>query len=146
MRKTNSPLSILTETLSSAGRAEDLYCLLTWSSVIITARQCSGATRLRPPGYLGASGDAGTVPGAGAVVVGVGAAGVCVKVWSPAGPPGPSGSTTVVVGDGEVGDVGLVVSSPGDGVVVSVVVVGVVVVVVLSDSFGLRTFVRGTQV
>ena len=43
IRKTNSPLSILTETSSSAGRAEDLYCLLTWSRVIITARQCSGA-------------------------------------------------------------------------------------------------------
>ena len=42
MRKTNSPLSILTETLSSAGRADDLYCLDTWSRVIITARQCSG--------------------------------------------------------------------------------------------------------
>ena len=42
MRKTNSPFSILSETLSRAGRAEDLYCLLTWSRVIITARQCSG--------------------------------------------------------------------------------------------------------
>ena len=42
MRKTNSPLSILTEMLSSAGRADDLYCLDTWSRVIITARQCSG--------------------------------------------------------------------------------------------------------
>ena len=71
MRKTNSPLSILTETLSSAGRADDLYCLLTWSSVIITARQCSGETRMGPSGYLGAWGDAGTVPGIGAPVVGV---------------------------------------------------------------------------
>src|SRR3954469_23229824 len=35
MRKTNSPLSILTDTLSSAGRADDLYCLDTWSRVII---------------------------------------------------------------------------------------------------------------
>ena len=41
MRKTNSPFSTLTLTLSSAGRAEDLYCLLTLSRVIITARQCS---------------------------------------------------------------------------------------------------------
>src|SRR5271170_7791070 len=41
IRKTNSPLSILTLTSSSAGRADDLYCLLTWSRVIITARQCS---------------------------------------------------------------------------------------------------------
>ena len=45
MRKTNSPLSILTDTSSSAGRAEVLYCLETWSRVIITARQCSGGTR-----------------------------------------------------------------------------------------------------
>jgi hypothetical protein len=35
-------LSILTEMLSSAGRADDLYCFDTWSRVIITARQCSG--------------------------------------------------------------------------------------------------------
>src|SRR5882762_296449 len=35
MRKTNSPLSILTEMLSSAGRADDLYSLVTWSRVII---------------------------------------------------------------------------------------------------------------
>ena len=43
-----------------------------------------------------------------------------------------------------VGDVGLVVVSPGDGVVVSVVVVGVVVVVVLSapSAADIR---RGTQ-
>src|SRR5581483_1818911 len=45
IRKTNSPLSILTLTSSNAGRADDLYCLLTWSSVIITARQCSGDFR-----------------------------------------------------------------------------------------------------
>src|SRR6185436_19600473 len=45
IRKTNSPLSILTETLSSAGRADDLYCLDTWSRVIITARQSSGDGR-----------------------------------------------------------------------------------------------------
>src|ERR1700678_4080661 len=45
MRKTNSPLSILTLTSSKAGRADDLYCLLTWSRVIITARQCSGEFR-----------------------------------------------------------------------------------------------------
>ena len=45
MRKTNSPLSILTLTLSSAGRADCLYCLVTRSRVIITARQCSGAQR-----------------------------------------------------------------------------------------------------
>src|ERR1700761_8380414 len=36
IRKTNSPLSILTLTLSSAGRADDLYCLVTRSRVIIT--------------------------------------------------------------------------------------------------------------
>jgi hypothetical protein len=65
-----------------------------------------------------------------------------VSVCGGSGPPGPSGSITVVVG---VGDVGLVVVS-SDGVVVSVVVSVVVVVVVDSDSFGLLTFVRGTQV
>ena len=47
-----------------------------------------------------------------------------------------------VVGVGAVDDVGLVVS-PGD-VVVSVGLV--VVVVVVSDSVGLRTLVRGTHV
>ena len=47
------------------------------------------------------------------------------------GPSGPG--TTVVVGVDSVGDVGLVV-------------VGVVVVVVVSGSLGLRTLVRGTQV
>src|SRR5262249_57287081 len=45
IRKTNSPLSILTLTSSSAGRADALYFLLTWSRVIITARQCSGEFR-----------------------------------------------------------------------------------------------------
>jgi hypothetical protein len=99
---------------------------------------------LGPAGYLGATGEAGTVPGTGAPVVGVVEAGVSVSVSGPSGPPGPSGSITVVVGVGDVGDVGLVVAS-GDGVVVSDVVVGVVSVVV-SGSFGLRTFVRGTQV
>ena len=48
IKKTNSPFSILSETLSRAGRAEDLYCLLTWSRVIITARQCS-RVELEPP-------------------------------------------------------------------------------------------------
>ena len=59
MRKTNSPLSILSETLSSAGRAEVLYSLLTWSSVIITARQCSGEAQRRPSSYRGTSGVGG---------------------------------------------------------------------------------------
>ena len=77
----------------------------------------------------------------GGAVVGVGEAGVWVRVCGPSGPPGPSGSTTVVVG---VGDVGLVVVSSGDVVVSVVVVVGVVVVV--TASLGRRTFVRGTQV
>jgi hypothetical protein len=45
IRKTNSPLSIFTLTLSSAGRADDLYCLVTWSRVIITVRQCNGEFR-----------------------------------------------------------------------------------------------------
>ena len=110
-----------------------------------TALQCSGGGCDVSPGrsgYSGASGVAGTVPGTGGVVVGVGEAGVWVRVCGPRGPPGPSGSTIVVVG---VGDVGLVGLSPGDGVVVSVgVVVGVVVVV--TASLGRRTFVRGTQV
>src|SRR3954471_19704258 len=88
MRKTNSPLSILTDTLSSAGRADDLYCLLTWSRVIITARQCSGETGLGRSGYLGASGEAGTVPGTGGTVIGADDAGVCVSVCGASGPPG----------------------------------------------------------
>jgi hypothetical protein len=78
------------------------------------------------------------VAGGGAVTVGV-----CISVCGPSGPPGPSGSTTVVVG---LGDVGLVVVSCGADVVVSVVVVGAVVVVVYTGSFGRRTCVRGTQV
>src|SRR6201993_10762 len=45
IRKTNSPLSILTLMSSNAGRADALYFLLTWSRVIITARQCSGEFR-----------------------------------------------------------------------------------------------------
>jgi hypothetical protein len=114
--------------------------------VIITARQCSGETGQGRSGYLGASGEAGTVPGTGGTVIGADDAGVCVSVCGASGPPGPSGSTTVVVGLGDVGDVGLVVVF-GDGVVVWVVVVGgVVAVVVVSASFGRRTFVRGTQV
>jgi hypothetical protein len=118
--------------------------------VIITARQCSGGARQRRFGYLGKPGNAGTVPGTGEAVVGVGVGvelGVTVKVCGPSGPPGPSGSITVVVG---VGDVGLVGLSSGGVVVVSVgsvdVVVGVSVVVVASDSFGRLTCVRGTQV
>ena len=75
---------------------------------------------------VGASPD----PGADGVV-GV-RVGDCVTVCGPSGP-----GTTVVVGD-----VGLVVS-PGD-VVVSVGLV--VVVVVVSDSGGRRTLVRGTHV
>ena len=101
-------------------------------------------SRLGRSGYLGASGVAGTVPGTGGAVVGVAEAGVCVRVCGPSGPPGPSGSTTVVVG---VGDVGLVVVSSGDGVVVSVgVVVGVVVSVVVSGPSAAGRCVRGTQV
>src|ERR1700740_3371582 len=49
IRKTNSPLSILTLMSSNAGRADALYFLLTWSRVIITARQCSGEFRWLPP-------------------------------------------------------------------------------------------------
>ena len=81
--------------------------------------------------------SAGPDPAAGGVV-GV-RVGVAVMVCGPSGP-----GTTVVVGVDSVGDVGLVVS-PGDVVVVSVGLV-VVVVVVVSGSFGRRTFVRGTQV
>lgn len=88
----------------------------------------------RYPGGAGVV-SAGPDPGAG-VVVGV-RAGVGLVVS-----PGE-----VVAGVDSVGGVGLVVS-PGDVVVVSVelVVVGVVVVVVVSASLGLRTLVRGTQV
>ncbi|OBK74343.1 hypothetical protein A5651_11195 [Mycobacterium sp. 1274761.0] len=85
---------------------------------------------------------AGAIPGTGVAVVGVG---VCVNVCGPSGPNGPSGSTTVVVGAGDVGLVIGGVVSDG-GVVVVVVVGGVVVVVVYSGSFGRRTFVRGTHV
>jgi hypothetical protein len=87
--------------------------------------------------YLGGAGvvSAGPDPAAGGVVgvrVGVG---LVVSLGE------------VVGGVDSVGDVGLVVS-PGDVVVVSVglVVVGVVVVVVVTSSLGLRTLVRGTQV
>src|ERR1700757_2055892 len=45
IRKTNSPLSILTLMSSNAGRADALYFLLTFSRVIITARQCTGEFR-----------------------------------------------------------------------------------------------------
>ncbi len=44
IRKTNSPLSILTLMSSNAGRADDLYCLVTWSRVIIS--RTPGAVRL----------------------------------------------------------------------------------------------------
>jgi hypothetical protein len=91
--------------------------------------------------YLGGADvvSAGSDTGAGGVVgvrVGVG-----VTVCGPSGP-----GTTVVVGVDSVGDVGLVVS-PGDVVVsVELVVVGVVVGVVVTSSWGLLTLVRGTQV
>jgi hypothetical protein len=107
--------------------------------VIITARQCSGGFAQPGDGYGGGADVAGTVPDAGAVVVGVRNAGGSGIVTAGNGPE-PSGSITVVVGD----DVGLVVS-PGD-VVVSVGLVVLVVVVAVSGSFGLRTLVRGTQV
>jgi hypothetical protein len=93
--------------------------------------------------YLGRAGvvSAGPDPGVG-VRVGAGVrVGVCVMVSGPSGP-----GTTVVVGVGSVGDVGLVVS-PGDVVVVSVGLVVVVVVVVVSGSSVVRsTLVRGTHV
>jgi hypothetical protein len=112
--------------------------------VIITARQCSGETQQGPSSYRGTSGVAGTVPGTGGAVGGAVTVGVCENVCGPSGPPGPSGSITVVVG---LGEVSLLVVSSGPGVVVSVVVVvGVVVVVVVTGSLGRRTCVRGTQV
>jgi hypothetical protein len=86
--------------------------------------------------YLGGAGvvSAGPEAGAGGVVGVRAGAGLVVS-------PGE-----VVVGVDSVGDVGLVVS-PGDVVVsVGLVVVGVVVVVVVTGSLGLRTLVRGTQV
>src|SRR5260370_21690638 len=67
IRKTNSPLSILTEMLSSAGRADDLYSLDTRSRVIITARQCSGGFSQPGAGYRGGARVARTGP----VAVGV---------------------------------------------------------------------------
>src|SRR5258705_5605921 len=133
MRKTNSPLSILTETLSSEGRADDLYSFDTWSGVIITARQCSGGFAQPGDGYPGGAGVAGTVPDAGAVVVGVRSAGGNGIVTAGSGPE-PSGSITVVGGvDGD--DVGLVVS-PGDVVVGGSVGLVVGVVGVVMSSFG----------
>ncbi len=76
----------------------------------------------------------GVGPGdVGVVVTVVGVTTVCVVGGCG---PKPSGSTTVVVGVVSVGEVGLVVSV---GLVV-------VVVVVVSGSFGRRTFVRGTHV
>src|SRR5258705_10380466 len=83
IRKTNSPLSILTETLSSAGRADDLYSFDTWSRVIITARQCSGGFAQPGHGYCGAAGVAGALP-----------AGVCGR--RPAG----TGVVTAATGPG----------------------------------------------
>src|SRR5258705_1843859 len=140
IRKTNSPLSILTETLSSAGRADDLYSFDTWSRVIITARQCSGGFAQPGHGYCGAAGVAGTVP----VVVGGRMPGGNGIVTAGSGPE-PSGSITVVVGCDD-GDVGLVVS-PGDVVVVvSVGLVVVVVVVLVVTGSGPRTLGPGTHV
>src|SRR4029079_6240310 len=91
MRNTNSPLSIERETLSSAGRAEDLYNLLTLSSVIITAPQCSGGTRQAPTSYLGASGVAGTAPGAGVAVGGAVTVGGGLTGCGPRGATTPTG-------------------------------------------------------
>jgi hypothetical protein len=82
--------------------------------------------------YLGGAGvvGAGPDPAVGVVV------GVALVVA-----PGE-----VVVGVDSVGDVGLVVVSPGDVVVSDGLVVVGVVVSVVSVSFGRRTLVRGTQV
>ena len=55
----------LDETLSSAGRADDLYCLLTWSRVIITARQCSGERWPATLSYRGGAAMVGAGPGPG---------------------------------------------------------------------------------
>src|SRR5258705_11676265 len=87
IRKTNSPLSILTETLSSAGRADDLYSFDTWSRVIITARQCSGGFAQPGHGYCGAAGGGGTPPG-GVGGRGAGGNGIATPRRG-AGPPGP---------------------------------------------------------
>ena len=75
MRKTNSPLPILRSTLSSAGRVDALYCLVTWSRVIITARQSSPSA---PRDYgVGAAEDAdGAAEPAVAAVLGA-------ARWSP---------------------------------------------------------------
>src|ERR1700754_3245585 len=102
IRKTNSPLSILSETLSRAGRAEDLYSLLTWSRVIITARQCSGGAPV-----LGSC----RYPGGGAIAPGTTAAAVDVV-----GVPDLLGTGSGVE-DGAVGLVGAV----GNGGLVAVV-------------------------
>ena len=65
IRKTNSPLSILTLTSSNAGRADALYFLLTWSRVIITARQCSRQFRRHATINSVGGAGVGTGPGPG---------------------------------------------------------------------------------
>src|ERR1700758_4377160 len=114
IRKTNSPLSILTLTSSSAGRADALYFLLTFSRVIITARQCTGEFRWpatinrrpAPAGHPGAVAGGGAGWGGGR---GVQKGGMHGSVGSTNG----GGGVVVVTADG------------GGGVVVVGVVVGV---------------------
>ena len=122
----------MTLTLSRAGLADDLYCLLTLSRVIITARQCSGG-RGAPrqldgvgdgPGPGTGDGDGGRAPGG----AGVGVVGDEV------------GALLVLAGAGDVGEVGDVVGVVASvGEVVGAVVVGAVVLLGC-------TSVRGTQV
>src|SRR6476469_5411411 len=117
MRKTNSPLSILTLTSSRAGRADCLYCFVTRSRVIITARQCSRGNDA--PCYCGLCGGVGEGPGPGAAVV-AGVPDLCAEgVCGVA--PGASGEG---VGIGPVvvafGAVGVVSGGPSVGVVDSV--------------------------
>ena len=131
MRKTNSPLSILTLTSSNAGRADALYFLLTWSRVIITARQCS--REFRGPATISSSAAPAWAPDR--VPAGAKASGLC---WGcrTAGMHGSVGNTN---GGGVV--VVVVTGGGGGGAVVVGVGVGVYV-----SAGGCCTRLRGTQV
>src|ERR1700733_7860806 len=100
IRKTNSPLSILRLTLSNAGRADDLYCLVTRSRVIITARQGNRERQMfgrrgalgggggARPRHRGSPGNPGS-PGAGAGA-GAGLEGTCSGDGEGVVVPGPN--------------------------------------------------------
>ena len=116
IRKTNSPLSTLRVTLSNAGRVDALYCLVTWSRVIITGGQSSRGRR----DYRAGAAEAAAAAGLPVAWVG---AGVAVDASGDAVSVGV-GVAPVVDAPGDVGDE---VSGEPDSDVVSPDVVGVVV-------------------